>query len=103
MKRLLLAIAAALLLVAVLALHAQSRAAAGGDPVTLKGGAQIIDLMADHDPVVRVLVLRIRYRIPMRDRHLLDPLHPHRIVDMPQLVDVLGKSSEGHFEDSAHH
>ena len=35
MRRLLLAISAALLLVAVLALHAQSRAAAGGEPVTL--------------------------------------------------------------------
>jgi soluble lytic murein transglycosylase len=34
-RRLLLAISAALLLVAVLALHAQSRAAAGGEPVTL--------------------------------------------------------------------
>ena len=34
----------------------------------------------------------------MRDRYLLDPLNSHRIVDVPELVDVLGRGGENHFE-----
>ena len=35
----------------------------------------------------------------MRHRHLLDPLHPHRIVDMPKLIDVPGRGGQREFED----
>ena len=64
-------------------------------------GAQIIDLVPHHDPEVSVLVRRVGDRIPMRDRDLLDPLHPHRIVDVPELVDVLGPGGQRHLEDRA--
>ena len=39
----------------------------------------------------------------MRHGDLLNPLHPHRIVDMAKLVDVLGACGEGHFEGRAGH
>ena len=61
----------------------------GGDPVAGESGAEIIDLVAHHDPIISVLVRRVGDRFPVRDRDLLDPLHPHRIVDVPELVDVL--------------
>ena len=40
---------------------------------------------------------------PVGDRDLLHPLHPHRIVDVAELVDVLGKGGEGQLEDGARH
>ena len=73
------------------------------DSVALAGGAQIIDLVAHHDPMICVLVRRIGDAVPMRHRDLLDPLHPHRIVDVPELVDVLGSGGEGQLEDRARH
>ena len=39
----------------------------------------------------------------MRDRDLLHPLHPHRIVDVPQLVDVLSAGNEVELERGAAH
>src|SRR5947209_2640557 len=76
---------------------------AGGDPLTLKGRAQIVDLVPHYDPVILILVRRIGDRIPMRDGDLLDPLHPHRIVDVPQLVDVLRPGGEIELEDRTGH
>ena len=60
--------------------------------------AEIIDLMAHHDPIIGLLVGCRRDVVPMGDRDLLDPLHPDRIVDVPELVDVLGASGESQFE-----
>src|SRR3569623_874199 len=50
--------------------------------------AAIIDLVPSHDPDHRLALLGRRDRLPMRDCDLLDPLHPHRIVDVAELVDV---------------
>src|SRR3569623_1795971 len=39
-------------------------------------------------PADRLALLGRRDPLPLRARHLLDPLHPHRIVDVAELVDV---------------
>ena len=59
--------------------------------------------MPHHDPVISVLVSLLRDRLPMGHRDLLDPLHPHRIVDVPELVDVLRPSGESRLEDRPCH
>ena len=74
-----------------------------GNPITFEGGAQIIDLVPDHDPVISVPMLLRRHRVPVRHCDLLNPLHPDRIVDVPQLVDVLGAGGEGELEGRARH
>ena len=87
------------------------RAPCGASPTQVRavirspsnGGTQIIDLVPHHDPEISVLVRRVRYRIPMRDRDLLDPLHPYGIVDVPELVDVLARRRQRHLEDRAAH
>src|SRR4051812_17242930 len=38
-----------------------------GDAIALDRGAQIIDLVADDDPEIGVLVRRIGHRLPVRD------------------------------------
>ena len=68
------------------------------DPVALEGGAEIVDLVPHDDPEISVLVLRVGDAAPMRHRDLLDPLHPHRIVDVAELVDVLRRGDQLHFE-----
>ena len=70
-----------------------------GDPVVLERGAQVIDLMPYHDPVIRILVRRVRHGVPVRDRYLLDPLNPHCIVHVPELIDVLWPSGQHELED----
>ena len=60
-------------------------------PITFKGGAQIIDLMPSHDPEIGLVVRRISDCMPMRDGDGLYPLDPDRIVDVTELVDVLGQ------------
>lgn len=50
----------------------------------------IIDLVPDHDPQETRVIFRPSHRIPMRSGKILDPLHPDRIVDMAQLVNVFG-------------
>ena len=52
--------------------------------------AQIIDLVPGHDPDIGLDMLGRRDRVPVRGRHVLDPAHPGGIVDMAELVDVLG-------------
>src|SRR5688572_31064265 len=52
-------------------------------------GAQIVDLVPDHDPDISVDMGLRRDRAPVRRRHVLDPAHPGGIVDMAELVDVL--------------
>jgi len=66
-------------------------------------GAEVIDLVQHDDPEVGIFVRRVGDRIPVGDGDVLDPLHPHRIVDVPQLVDVLGPRQQGHFEDLTRH
>ena len=58
--------------------------------VAFIGGAQIIDLVPDHDPEVGVVVGRVADGMPVRHRDRLNPLHPDGIVDVAELVDVLG-------------
>ncbi len=71
----------------------------GGDDIAFVGGAQVIDLVPDHDPEISGIVLGRGDRPPVGDRDILYPLHPDRIVDVAELVDVFGMSGEGHFED----
>ena len=48
---------------------------------------------------------RNRYRVchasPVRNRDLLHPLHPHRIIDVPEFINVLRARGQRHFEDGA--
>src|SRR3546814_5777089 len=60
--------------------------------------AQIIDLVPHHDPDIGVPMRLRRRGIPMAGRDLLDPLDPHRIVDMAELVDGVGGGGEGEGE-----
>ena len=59
-----------------------------GHRLPRKHGAQIVDLVANDDPDIGVDMRRIGGRPPMLGRHVLDPAHPHRIVDMAELVGV---------------
>ena len=66
-------------------------------PVTVSPGptrAQIVDLVADHDPDIGVDMLGRRDRVPVRGRDVLDPAHPGGIVDVAELVDVLGRRGD---------
>jgi hypothetical protein len=76
---------------------------AGGDPVAFASRAQIVDLVPDHDPEIGVVMLPGGDRAPVRDRDLLNPLHPDGIVDVPELVDVFGKSRKLQLEDRPGH
>src|SRR6185437_3270034 len=71
---------------------------AGSDAVAFVRRAEVIDLVPHDDPVISASVRGPGDRIPVRDRHLLDPLHPHRIVDVAELVDVLRAGGEVHLE-----
>ena len=62
--------------------------------IAFESGAQVIDLVPDHDPEISVLVGLRSDGFPMCNRDLLDPLNPDRIVDVPKFVDVLGPSDE---------
>jgi hypothetical protein len=44
--------------------------------------------MADDDPMKGRVMFWRRDRSPMHHGHVLNPFHPHRIVDMTKLVDV---------------
>ena len=60
-------------------------------PVAVEGRAQIIDLVPDHDPEIGVVMRRVgRRECQCATAIVLDPLHPDRIVDVAELVDVLG-------------
>ena len=63
---------------------------ASGHRLAGADAAQIVDLVPDHDPDIGVDMRRIGDRRPMRGRHVLDPAHPGRIVDVAELVNVLG-------------
>ena len=67
------------------------------------GGAQIIDLMPHDDPEEGVVVRRVADRVPMRHRDRLNPLDPYGVVDVAELVDVLGSGDELELEDGACH
>lgn len=71
---------------------------ASDDPVANVSRAPIIDLVPDNDPVISTLVRLVGDRFPMRDSDLLDPLNPHRIIDVTQLVDVFGPGGQREFE-----
>ena len=74
------------------------RAPLGASPTQVRAGhrlagadgAQIIDLVPGHDPDIGVDMLGRRDRVPVRGRHVLDPAHPGGIVDVAELVNVLG-------------
>src|SRR5579864_506453 len=85
------------------ALRLVANEGSGSDQIAHVSRAQIIDLMPHHDPMIGLLQIFPSDCFPMRDRHLLDPLHPDRIVDMAELVDVLGSGSQTHFEDRNRH
>lgn len=50
----------------------------------------IIDLVPDHDPEVLRIVFWPCSGVPMRGGDILHPLHPDSVVDMPELINVLG-------------
>jgi hypothetical protein len=58
------------------------------EAVASVGGAKIVDLMPDNDPEVRLTVRGFGKAIPVRNRDLLHPLHPDRVVHMAKLVDI---------------
>ena len=64
---------------------------------TLAGAdiAAIIDLVPHHDPEERRAILGPRDRVPVGGGHVLDPLHPHGVVDVTERVDVLGERHVG--------
>jgi hypothetical protein len=64
----------------------------------LQGLASALDLVPRHDPDVRGNLLGAGRGAPVAGRHLLDPAHPHGIVDVPELVNVLGRGGEAQLE-----
>ena len=75
----------------------------GKQAVAVEGRAQIVDLVPDHDPEVGVVMRRVADGVPVRHGDRLDPLHPDRIIDVAELVDVLGSGDELELEDRARH
>jgi hypothetical protein len=57
--------------------------------------AAIINLMPRHDPDIGLILLRRGERQPVRSRNILNPAHPHRIIDMAEFVNVGGGGGDG--------
>ncbi len=54
-------------------------------------------------PKKKASLCGIGHRIPMRHRDRLNPLNPHRIVDVAKLVDVLGPGDQFNLEGGPAH
>src|SRR5690606_29188206 len=72
------------------------------DAVALADVAAVIDLVPRHDPGVSLDMRRIGVAHPVRGGEVLHPPYPDRVVDVPVLVDVLGRRGEGQGEGVAH-
>jgi len=58
--------------------------------------------MPRHDPDVSLILLRRRKRKPMRGRNILNPPHPHRIIDMAEFINVSRGGGDGEGEGGGH-
>src|SRR5689334_17809871 len=67
---------------------------AAGHGLAGEDRAQIVNLVADHDPDVAVDMLGRGDGVPVGGGHVLDPAHPDRIVDMAELVNVVGRGGD---------
>lgn len=59
------------------------------DTFSLLNVAVVIDFVPHHDPRVGGNILRPRVTFPMGSGDHFHPLHPHGVVHVPELIDVL--------------
>src|SRR5215203_6611847 len=74
-----------------------------GQHLALEGGAEIVDLVPNHDPDIVVLMGRIGDAVPMGQSDFLNPLDPDRIVDVAELIDRFGRRNDAVLEHWAGH
>ena len=56
--------------------------------------SEIVNLGPGHDPDIAINGVLGRDCLPVRRRHILNPAHPDRVIDMTEFVYVFGLSGD---------